>query len=155
MGTVVKTTAKYQDTGNAGVAALEATQNIVCTVIPVARQATMSKAVKTVISTTMDAGKALLEGKSLGTAIAAGAVNVPTAAGGELAKKGLQTVLGKTAVPVVVKVAEDQAKKALQGWVKSRGASGTMAQDARMVAAGSAGLCQQVSLEDDLPITPL
>jgi Putative transposase len=87
MGTVVKTTAKYQDTGNAGVAALEATQNIVCTVIPGAKQVAMGKAIKTVISTGMDTGKALLEGEPIGTAIAVGAVSIPVAAGGDQANK--------------------------------------------------------------------
>jgi hypothetical protein len=153
MGTVLKTTATYQDTGSAGAAVIEATQNIVCTVIPVARGKAMGTATKVVISTVADTGKALLEGKSIGTAIAVGAVNVPTGAGGGMVKDSAVKLLGKVAAPIVVKVAQDQAKKfgqtKIKNWSSSKSTS-SIGDDARTMTSATSDLADQVSFEDDL-----
>ena len=148
MGTVLKTTATYQDTGSAGAAAIEATQNIVCTVIPAARGKAMGAATKVVISTVADTGKALLEGKSIGTAIAAGAVNIPTGAAGAMVKGAAVKVLGKAAAPIVVKVVQDRAKKIGQSAIKNP--SSSAGHHAKTSASATSDLADQVSFADDL-----
>ena len=148
MGTVLKTTAKFQDTGSAGAAVIEATQNIACTVIPVARGKAMGTATKIVISTVADTGKALLEGTPIGKAIAVGAVNVPTGVGGAIVKGTAEKLLGKTAAPIVIKVAQDQAKKFLQTRIKK--SAPMIRNDAMAMASTPSDLSDQVSFEDDL-----
>jgi hypothetical protein len=148
MGTVIKTTAKYQDTGSAGAAVIEATQNIVCTVIPVARGKAMGTATKIVISTVADTGKALLEGRSIGTAIAVGAVNVPTGASAAMVKDAAVKLLGRAAAPIVIKLAQDQAKKFVQTQIKN--STSSIRNDASAMTSATSDLADQVSFEDDL-----
>lgn len=148
-GAVIKATAKYQDYGSAGAAALELTQNIVCTVIPGARQVPMGKVAKTIISVASDSGEALLEGEALSTAVSMGTVNIPIAAAGEAAKKGLQQVLSKTAVPIVVKVAEDRAKKVIQGHLRTTTAAATPT-SMGVPTVSTPGTANRVSVADEL-----
>jgi hypothetical protein len=145
-GTALKTTAKYQDTGSAGAAVVEASQQIVCTVIPIARGAKMGSAVKVVIGTVADTGKALLEGKSIGKAIAVGSVNLITGPAGTAAKSRLEGLLGKIAAPVIVKVVEDNAKKFVQGKIKKLGTNTS----ADIVPQGSDNEFSELAFEDEL-----
>jgi hypothetical protein len=118
-GTALKTTAKYQDAGSVGVAVVEASQQIFCAVIPIARGAKMGTAVKVIIGTVADTGKALLEGKSIGKAVAIGSVNLFTGPSGDVVKSRLDGQLGKIATRVIVKVMEDVTKN--QGKIKTLG----------------------------------
>jgi hypothetical protein len=93
------------------------TQTVVTNAIP------MGKGVKLIINTAGDTGKALVEGKSVWTAIGVGAVNVITAPLGDKAKSTLGDIFDKTAVSAVVKVGQDQAKSAAQRLVKKLGKS--------------------------------
>lgn len=149
LGTGLKTTAKYQDTGSVGSAALEATQNLAFAVFPAARGKALAggeKVVKVLVTGGMETGKALLEGRRLTTAVAEGGVSIPNAVVADVVKK-VAGPLGKTAVPIVVKILEDQSKKRAQAWVRE--ATATPAGTAR---TGGDGLADSVSFEDALLI---
>jgi hypothetical protein len=142
LGTALKTTAKYQDTGSLGIAAIEAAQNIVLCVLPAARGAKLAggeKIVKLILGATLDTDKALLDGRELTTAIEEGvAGSVVSALGDQVLGKGLPLILDRVAVPVVArlleqptkvvsdgltavlkKTIEDRTKKAVQGAIKA------------------------------------
>lgn len=145
LGTGLKTYAKYQDTGNLGVAAIEATQNIVICIIPAARGAKLAgseKVMKIVLGAVLDTDKALLEGREVTTAVEEGAISAGVAVVGEKGKEALGGILKRTAVPIVAKVlqtstkvtsdyltgivkkvGEDRAKKTLQNAVKNNAAA--------------------------------
>lgn len=111
-GTIIKTTAKYQDTGSVGLAAVEAASNIVFTIIPAGRGVKLAgnaKMVKIIISAGTDTWKGILEGKSVGEAALAGSLNFAAPSVGKMiAENGVvQAVLSKTAVPVLVRVLSD------------------------------------------------
>lgn len=97
-GSALKGIAKFQDSGSYGSAAIEASQNIAFSVFQT------PKAVKLVVSVAADTVKALIEGRSVGTALAEGGVNVPTTLLGEGAKKLVGPLVEKVAVPVLAKV---------------------------------------------------
>lgn len=140
LGTALKTTAKYQDTGNLGSALIEASQNIIVCVVPAARGVELvgrEKVLKLILSGVADSGKALLEGREVSTAVLEGATAMLTSAGGDKLKAALTRVLNKTAVPVLTtlfkmsadeaalfatgitkKVVEDRVKKTLQKAVR-------------------------------------
>ncbi len=147
-GTVIKTTAKYQDTGSVGVAVVEASQQLVCTVIPIARGAKMGTALKVIISTAADTGKALLEGKSIGKAVAVGSVNLITGPAAAVAKEKLVSLLGKVAAPVVVKVVEDITKKFTQNKIKQVGTGSAAPAD--FAPKHSENEWTELTFEDDL-----
>jgi hypothetical protein len=116
-GAVLKSTAKYQDTEKnaGGVAFVEASQTILTAVVP------MGTAAKIVVATVGDTGKALIEGRSVGTALGIGAVNVVTGPLGDKGKKLLGAIFDKVAVGAVVKVGQDALKRFLQKEVKEAG----------------------------------
>jgi hypothetical protein len=167
-GTALKSYGKFQDTGSYGSAAIEAAQNIAFSVFPAARGVSLTvkeKVVKVIVSVGGDTTKALLEGRSLGTALKEGAINIPVAVGGEAGKRMLKPVLDKVAVPVLTKVitaapeivaklpgdvakkvAEDRAKKTLQTRVRENPAraGGQPREDV------DDSLADELSLEDDL-----
>jgi hypothetical protein len=167
-GTALKSYGKFQDTGSYGSAAIEATQNIAFSVFPAARGAALTSketVVKLVVSVTGDTSKALLEGRSVGTALKEGALNIPVAGLGALSKKVLTPVLNKVAVPVLAqvltappqivaklpvdvskKIIEDRTKKSWQGAVRENPAR-TSAQPA---GASDDSLADELSIEDDL-----
>jgi hypothetical protein len=155
-GTVLKSVGKYQDTGSVGSATIEAVQNIAFAVFPAARGAALAgreKAVKVVATVAADTSKAMIEGRPVGTALAEGAIAVPVAVMGDGVKKGLSAVLGKVAVPIVAKVAEDKAKKAAQGVVRGAlaGEQRRAQQEAGAArAAGASSIAERVSLDDDM-----
>jgi hypothetical protein len=175
LGTVMKTTARYQDTGNLGSTAIELAQNLVFCVLPAARGVGLSKdekVVKLLVSVSADTGKALLEGRSLGTALLEGAINVPLQMMGDPLKRALAPVLNKVAVPVLGKVLtasgdivrqlptevgrkviEDRGKKALQGAVRSAtggSSAATTASPMNAAARHRAELGDSVFYQDDL-----
>lgn len=155
-GTVLKSVGKYQDTGSVGSATIEAAQNIAFAVFPAARGAALAgreKVVKVVATVGADASKALIEGRPVGTALAEGAIAVPSSMLGDRLKQGLSVVLGKVAVPIVAKVVEDRVKKAAQGTV--RGAlSGTQQrarqEDGAQRASRAGSIADRISLDDDM-----
>jgi hypothetical protein len=140
-GAALKGTAKYQDSekNGEGVALIEVTQTVVTNAIP------MGKGVKLIINTAGDTGKALVEGKSVWTAIGVGAVNVITAPLGDKAKSTLGDIFDKTAVSAVVKVGQDQAKSAAQRQVKELGKSSESSSPA---FGGASPLMDSIAFED-------
>jgi hypothetical protein len=123
-GTVIKTVAKYQDTGNMGVAAVEATANIISTVIPVFPRVKSALGgyapaavdrVKVVISAVSDTLQAFIKGDSPGVALAVGTAAAATGTGGDAIKTQLKKLTESAAVPISVKVGKDVSKKLLQG----------------------------------------
>lgn len=169
LGTAMKTTARYQDTGNLGSSAIELVQNLAFTMVPAVRGVGLTKdekVVKMLVSVGADAGKALLEGRSLGTALVEGAVNVPVHFMGDPLKRAMAPVLNKVAVPVLgkvltassdivkqlptevgKKVVEDRGKKAAQGFFRSvmNGASQPATPARRRV-----DLSDRIAMQDDL-----
>lgn len=143
LGTAIKTTAAYQNTGSMGVAAMEATQNIVLYAIPAARGAALSgseKVLKVVLAGVLDTDKAVLQGSRLSAALEKGAVGAAVSAAGGPMKRALGGLLDRTAVPVLAKVlststrtaseyasgiaakvTQDFGKKALQGGIGDNG----------------------------------
>ena len=113
-----------------------------------------------------DSSKALIEGRSIGTALTEGAINVPVALGGEMSKKILEPLLAKVAVPVALKVVtdsqqvlaklpselgkkilEDRTKKALQGAIKEAAKPNL---HNGSVISPRPSLADALSVEDDL-----
>jgi hypothetical protein len=174
LGTSIKAVAKYQDTGSVGSAAIEAAQNVVFSVFPAARGASLvgrEKLVKVLVSSIADSAKAIVEGRELGTALLEGAVNVPAACLGEAGKKLLAPVLGKVALPVVTKIVttpnevasklpieiakktiEDRAKKWGQQEIKGHlaGANGPAERVARKPTKRSDSFVNSLAFEDEL-----
>lgn len=144
-GTILKAAYKYQDTGLVGVAAIEATQNVICYLIPATKAGT---ALKVVVTATSDAAKAVLQPESSGwIAFAAGAIGGLASAGGSALKKALEFVLPKTAAPVIAKVLQDISKKKAQSALVSRASSTSVSDDARLARGG--GLASHITLDDD------
>lgn len=175
-GTLLKTVGKYQDSGSAGAATIEAVQNLAFVVFPAARGAALSesaKAFKLVVSVGADTGKALLEGQQLSSAIREGLVNIPANKLGDATKR-LEPLLSRTAVPVLAravvggtgvksqlptivkdttkKVVEDRAKKVGQGWVRGAGSQGAneMQINARLGTNERRSVADAIALHDDL-----
>ena len=158
-GSAIKGVAKFQDSGSYGSAAIEVSQNIVFSVFRT------PKTVKVVASVTADTFKALLEGRSIGTALAEGSMNVPSTVLGEGAKKLLGPLMTKVAVPVVsrvisappqvlaklpievgTKVLADRAKKAAQNAVRGDAQTPLTSEKASMRHS----LTDTVSVDEDL-----
>jgi len=118
-----------------------------------------------VASVTADTFKALLEGRSIGTALAEGSMNVPSTVLGEGAKKLLGPLMTKVAVPVVsrvisappqvlaklpievgTKVLADRAKKAAQNAVRGDAQTPLTSEKASMRHS----LTDTVSVDEDL-----
>jgi hypothetical protein len=107
-GTGIKAWGKYEDTGNVGLAVVEAGTGVLFSVIPGMKgvsTGTGQKFVKAIISASADTYKGTLEGKSLYEAAANGMLNFATPAVGELAKSDLvKGILQKSAVPVATRL---------------------------------------------------
>lgn len=156
-GTVLKTTAKYQDTGSAASAAIEAVQNIAFTVFPAARGRALAggeKVAKVIVSVVADTGKAILEGDSLRAAMAKGIVNVPAAVVSEGVSKALKPILAKAPLPVAVQMATVAiAKKGAEDKVKGtllKNKDGPSAHDVQRSATASTGIMRSLSFDDHM-----
>jgi hypothetical protein len=153
-GAAMKAAAKYQDAEkNAeGVAVIEAAQTIITSVIPMSAAAKSvpgaEQAAKVIVSTVADAGKAWLEGESLGKAIAIGSVNLVTGPLGDKVKSTLGPVVPKGVLNVSVKVGQDGAKRFLQKKIKV--ANAEKISTATGATGSSSKLSDSLSFEDDL-----
>ena len=150
---VLKTVSTYQNTFSVGATVIEASQNIICTVIPMARGKELGNVVKILIGTSADTGKALFEGHEIGTALQVGAVNIPVGVGGAAIKGPLAKALGKTAASLVVKASQEVAKKTAQSAIKQNAIAGARMANTQQwnvppLRAGS--LADRISFEDDL-----
>jgi hypothetical protein len=153
LGTIIKATATYQDTyevtgdrgRSLGAATIEATQNIVFTVIPAGRGVALGrqqKIAKIVVSVVSDTSKALLSGQGLGTAMVMGAVNIPVPWIGDQYKSDLDAALANTAIPVATKIlGGGVSKKVLEDRLKRVGQN-----EVRTLASGIGAI--QASIGD-------
>ncbi|MEP6869580.1 MAG: hypothetical protein ABJA20_13795 [Novosphingobium sp.] len=141
-GTMLKTTAKYQDTEHnaAGVATVEAVQTLATSIIP------MGNGAKIAVSFVGETGKALIEGQSVARSLGMGAAGMATTALGNKGKDVLNKVMDKVAVSVAVKVSQDLAKKDLQSRIKDIGRS--VNTGASQAAGNSSPFLDSLTFED-------
>jgi hypothetical protein len=142
-GAALRVTAKYQDTGNLGVAAIQATQDLLITIIPAARGVPLQgseKVMKIIVSAVLKTDQALLKGDEVGDTLRDFAVETGVDLGVDRFKGPIRKILNRTILPVVTKtlhasslstaktlsgVAMDSVKaaatKAAQGALKGNG----------------------------------
>lgn len=142
-GATLKGVGKYQDTGKIDAAVIETTGTIIFGVIPIgAAGQTLSRGKETVLlflEAAWDANAALVEGKSMQEAIAAGTLKFAEPLAKNVFKTdAVQDLMGKTVFPAATRILPDatreaavefaqkeveglawgQAKGVVEGWVK-------------------------------------
>jgi len=150
-GTALKTVGKYQDTGDAGIARIEAFQNLACVALPATGLVKIGGATKIIVATAGDTAKAMLEpGVDGATAVAMGLVGglFSAAAPASPQLKPFETTIRQAAIPIGIEVALDQSKDKAQSALAARAKSTAITDDARR--GNNRGLGARISFSDQL-----